>query len=157
MFDGWALVRETQTVSAHSKLKEWWAKTGVLVPIERISDDRIVALEARYKIRLPPDFRAYLSESSPVRQNWDEEMGNWWPFSRIKNIPEEYDSRFTPENADKYLFFLDHCVWCWAWAISCADDATYGSIVTIGGPEKVVAASFSEFVDRYVSDWLSVS
>ena len=144
-------------MSAYSKLQEWWSETGVQVDVERIPDERIIALEDRYQLKLPADFRAYLSYSSPVAENWDREMGNWWPFSRIKNIPEEYSYPYVPENSDKYLFFLDHCIWCWAWAISCADDATYGSIVTVGGPEKVVASSFSEFVDKYISDWISVS
>jgi hypothetical protein len=121
LFDGQARIRDAVTMNAHSKLQEWWSRTGIMVPVEVISNDRIIDLEARYDIKLPPDFRTYLSESSPVRHNWDEEMGNWWPFSRIKNIPDEYDSNFVPENAEKYLFFLDHCIWCWAWAISCVD------------------------------------
>jgi hypothetical protein len=97
-----------------------------------------------------------------MEENWDQEMGNWWPLSRIKNIPDEYEHAlpdFIPFRGGlKYLFFLDHCVWCWAWAISCADDDTHGKVAVIGHPnERYVADSFTEFVERYTRDWASVA
>ncbi|MDG2004462.1 MAG: hypothetical protein P8J20_14135 [Novosphingobium sp.] len=96
-----------------------------------------------------------------ARENWDEEMGHWWPLARIKNIPDEYGTDIPPfvsEGGRKCLFFLDHCIWCWAWAISCADDETQGKVLLIGGmDERFVADNFSEFVDRYTSDWFSVA
>lgn len=147
-------------MEAHLTLQAWWAKTDTKIPTELVSEQRITALEARYGIRLPLDFRAYLTSSCPKEQNWDNEMGNWWPLAQIKNLPDEYPhdvERFIAPNASKYLFFLDHCIWCWAWAISCADDESYGSIVLIGGPDRVVAPTFSEFVDRYTTDWISVT
>jgi hypothetical protein len=147
-------------MEAHLTLQAWWAKTGAEIPIEPISELRIAEFESRYGVILPSDFRAYLSHSCPKDENWDDEMGNWWPLARIKSLPDEYPHAVAPFiaiNASKYLFFLDHCIWCWAWAISCADDETYGSVVLIGGSDRVVASTFTAFVDRYTTDWLSVA
>jgi hypothetical protein len=146
---------------AHLRLQEWWSSTGADISIATRPDEHIKALLDRYDLAVPDDFRRYLSESSPTEENWDEEMGNWWPLERLKNIPDEYEYEvpsFIPERGRRFVFFLDHCIWCWAWAISCADDETQGKIVLIGGQdERFVADSFSEFVDRYTTAWLSVS
>lgn len=146
---------------AYLKLQEWWSDTGADIDTKARSDEHIKELVRRYDLNLPDDFELYLSESSPIAENWDDEMGNWWPLERLKNIPDEYEHElpsFIPEQGRKFLFFLDHCIWCWAWAISCADDDTRGKVVLIGGQDaRFVADSFSEFVDRYTADWLSVS
>jgi hypothetical protein len=94
-------------------------------------------------------------------------MGTWWEFERIKNIPDEYrDQSQSPEllrpaiarQAHKYLFFADYCIWCSAWAISCADDESRGNVAYIVGlgRDRIVASSFSDFVQKYTSDWQSV-
>ena len=87
-------------------------------------------------------------------------MGNWWPLARIKNISEEYPYALDPalsRVATKSLFFLDHCIWCWAWAVICTDDELCGSVVVVGSSDRIVAPSFSEFVARYTKDWGSVA
>ena len=62
------------------------------------------------------------------------------------------------EKAGKYLFFADDMAWCWAWAICCDGGEDHGKVALIGGaPDHVVARSFSEFVEAYVGDPLSVS
>jgi hypothetical protein len=125
------------------------------------SEAEIAELEARYDISLPEDFRQYLAHGVPVAENWDAEDGNWWPLEQIKSIAEEYPYSVTEpiaQNADKHLFFLDYMVWSWAWAISCADDETFGRVALIGGEsEAYVASSFTDFVERYAMDWFEVS
>lgn len=148
-------------MDAHQILNAWWSTTGAEIKCLRTPEGEIAALENRYGIKLPPDFRLYLQESAPADENWDAEDGNWWPVRRIQNVPEEYDHAvggLIARNAAKHLFFLDYSIWAWAWAISCADDNTRGKVALIGGqPDGYVANSFGEFVERYTTDWMAIS
>lgn len=145
----------------HLTLRSWWSQTSAGIDTSATPESVVAALEARYGITLPDDFRLYIKEGVPTAENWDAEDGNWWPISRLKNIPEEYGQTVGEQiasSASKHLFFLDYSIWCWAWAISCADDETRGKVAIIGGsPDGYVADSFTEFVERYTSDWGSIS
>jgi hypothetical protein len=149
-------------VKAHLRLQQWWEETRAGIKTETIPEQYIAELENRYSLILPDDFRDYLRFSSPVGETWDARMGTWREFEQIKNIPDEYQYELAPaiaSQAHKYLFFVDHCIWCWAWAISCADDKSRGCVAFIGGApyDKIVASSFSDFVGKYISDWKSVA
>ncbi|WP_147385626.1 SMI1/KNR4 family protein [Oleomonas cavernae] len=143
---------------ARDELQCWWRRTAAGIVAEDVTDAQIRAPEARYDVVLPEDFRDYLRCSSPVEFNLDEHFGNWWGIREIKNIPDEWGPEIgplVPGRADQYLFFLDHCFWAWAWAISCADDESRGKVVLIAGIEhdKVVADSFTDFVRKYTRSW----
>jgi len=57
----------------------------------------------------------------------------------------------------QYLFFADYCIWCWAWAIACTNDGNRGKVAVIGGaPDRFVADSFSDFVQKYLASPTSV-
>jgi hypothetical protein len=139
----------------------WWFETAAGIKTKATPEADIAALEARYGVALPADFRQYLAVGVPTAENWDAEDGNWWPTERIKNIPDEYEhpvSAVVARSSAKHLVFLDYNIWSWAWAISCAEDETYGKVAVIGGhPDGYVADSFAEFVERYTTDWMSVS
>ena len=125
------------------------------------SDEQIRLLQSRYDLTLPNDFRTYLQTVCPATDLWDVEDGNWWSFDRIKNIPDEYRYEISEPtvaaHASRYLFFMDYLIWSHAWAISCTDDENRGRVVFIGGmPDCFVADSFTDFVERYVKDWMSV-
>jgi hypothetical protein len=126
-----------------------------------VPEQQIVELEKNYRVALPEDFREFLRLSSPVGEGMDTEMVTWWSFGRVKNIPDEYPHALAPIISDegkKYLFFADYCIWCWAWAISCADDGSRGKVALIAGHthDRFVANSFSDFVQKYLSDPRSV-
>ena len=144
----------------HLLLQAWWSKTAAGIATRKTPDNELAALEARYSISIPSDFRKYLKEGLPDAENWDAENGNWWPINRLKNIPEEYKyplNTVVVQNTAKHLVFLDYLQWCWAYAISCADDETRGKVALIGGlPDGYVADSFAEFVERYTTDWVSI-
>ena len=145
----------------HLILQLWWKKTAASIDTQRTPEAHLAALEARYSLSLPDEFRTYLREGVPTNENWDAEDGNWWPLARIKNIPDEYEQPVSgpiARNAAKHLFFLDYSIWSWAWAISCANDETWGKVALIGGAlDGYVANSFAEFVDRYTTEWMSIS
>lgn len=144
----------------HLILQEWWSQTRAGITTQSTPEAEIEALEARYGIFLPDDFRTYLKHGVPSEENWDENDGNWWPISRIKNIPDEYPHAVNEpisSNMSNHLVFIDYSIWSWAWSISCANDNTRGKIAIIGGGDCYVAGSFAEFVDRYITNWGSLT
>jgi hypothetical protein len=155
-FDGSVEVKRSSALKAYQTLQLHWRETGAIVPTTEPAAEAVGALERKYGIRFPDDFREYLLHACPKDDFWDEQMTIWWPLSRIKNIPEEYAHRVRDEAiarcANKYFFFADYMIWCWAWAIACTEDVNRGRIVVISGYDRFVANSFAEFVDQYVVD-----
>ena len=159
------LSRKNHDVEAHLKLQRWWKESSKGV-FTTTSPMQIRELERRYTVSLPEDFKAYLSASSPVDELWDGESTAWWHFDRIRNIPDEYEHEISnPQigiSQSQYLFFADYSIWCWAWAVSCTNDGNRGKVAIIGGvpiggaSDRFVADSFSEFVQKYLSDIRSV-
>jgi hypothetical protein len=118
----------------------------------------VIALEQRYDLRLPPDFRDYLLFAAPrVDAGMDDEGIDWWPVSRIKNVPDEYEhpvAGWLQTDAAGYLFFADLLVWCWAWAICCRG-SDYGKVAVLGvgvARERFVTENFSDFIELYLTD-----
>lgn len=67
------------------------------------------------------------------------------------------DDAVIAAEAHSYLFFADYSIWCWAWAICCGDGPNRGKVALVGGaPDRIVADSFSDFVERYLRDPASV-
>ncbi len=118
---------------------------------------RVAAIEARYAVTLPEDFRRYLVEACPDNDRWDNDNTAWWGLKEIKSLGEDYAHPVTGELAghvkDKYLVFADYMVWCWAWVIACADDEHRGKVAIIGAsPDRFVADSFDDFLRIYAED-----
>jgi hypothetical protein len=157
-----AMLSRRSQLPPYQKLQRYWLQTGSDVQTTTPGERAVVALEQKYHVRLPEDFRDYLLHSCPSSENnWDSESTCWWPLGRIKNIPEEYKHEISNPavagDASKYIFFADYCMWCWAWAIACGDDENRGKIAVIGGSDNFVADSLAQFVDRYINDAQSVA
>lgn len=134
------------------RLRRWFEQEDI--SIAPATADQIADLERRCDVALPDSFRTYLSTLAPAEENWDAEMGNWWPIERIRTVPQEVD--WGEAAHAQYLVFADYSIWCWAWAIACTDDANRGRIIVLGAGEKFVADSFDAFVDKYLTDNISV-
>jgi hypothetical protein len=146
-------------VKPWEKLQRYWAETDSGVVTGPKTEAQIAALEARYDIVLPEDFREYLLNSCPGERAWcfDDASTDWWPLGRIKVVEEELEGpKIKEANRPywRYLFFADGYIWCWAWAICCdRGDADYGRIRVFGRePDRFVAESFAEFVDLHVTE-----
>lgn len=137
----------------HHKLIRYWEETNLNIAFGPSSEDSVAALEKRYGIAFPEDFRAYLLEVSLEDDQLDEHCTEWWSLQRIKNIPDEYEYPIeNPEitqDSQFYIFFADYMFWCWAWAICCKPGKNYGRIVQIG-TDRFVAENFAEFIDFYL-------
>ena len=143
--------------SVQTRLAKWLGTGSVgAAELER-RELAVRKVEQETGLSLPEDFRLYLLHASPIDQAWDDEMVIWWPIERLKTIPDEYEGPIGLEgvaaSAAEWLFFADYCLWCWAWAICCGEGEDRGRIALIGGsPDRIVADSFTEFVDRHLSD-----
>ena len=71
------------TVDACSILQRWWAKTDAAVVGGSASEDQVRALEQRYNVSLPEDFRAYLRTACPAAECWDAEGTAWWSLALL--------------------------------------------------------------------------
>jgi hypothetical protein len=145
--------------ATHDILRDWWrghdGPTG-----EPIPEEAVAAFEERHRLILPVDFRAYLLHAAPVAEEMDAEGTTWWPFERLRTLPEE-----CPGDAPapillgrdaQCVVFADHLIWCWAWAICCGDDENHGKVMLVSGDDRFVADSFTDFVRRHVKDWSSL-
>lgn len=119
----------------------------------------VAALEARYRVRLPPDFRDYVLHACATRDDgglMDDQFAAWWGLDRIRSVREEYLYRLTDpelEDArDTALFFADFANWAMAWAICCRPGSGFGRVFVVSGEDRVVADSFAAFVDGYARD-----
>src|SRR3954463_12154981 len=112
-------------MAAHEALLRWWQRTPQQVTKPADAEQSVAALEARYGVTLPDDFRSYLLHAAPAEDLWDDGDINWWSLGRIKNIPDEYQHELgngeIAAESGKYLFFADLLFWCWAWAICCSE------------------------------------
>ena len=127
-----------------------------------IVEQEIAEAERRYAVRLPTDFRACLMRVGPgIEEIWDDADNLWWPAGRLRNLPDEYEHGSTNPavtcDAHEYIFFADHMIWCWAWAICCGEGENRGKVAVIGtSGDAFVADSFSDFVVRYLHDPFSI-
>jgi hypothetical protein len=147
----------------YQKLAQYWATTDAGVVTTAVSEAKVVALEAKYGVQFPPDFREYLRSICPANESdaLDHECTDWWSLDRITSVRAECNYPVKNKelwgNEDKYIIFADGYIWCWAWAISCSDDENRGRIAIIGlDDDRFVASSFQEFIDLYIQDYYSV-
>ena len=133
-------------------------------PNAAVRQARVAALEGRYGLRLPEDFRLHLLDPA-ADQGWTDNRGiEWWATHRIRNVPDECGA--TPEDQvhpeiekelDHYLIFADFLCWCYAWAICCSEGRNRGKVARVGsGGDLFVADSFSDFVALARNDTLAI-
>ena len=131
------------------RLLHWWDRepTAAL-------DAELRALEQRYAIKLPEDFRRYLEAAMPEGNEWDDEGTRWFPLADIRSLREEcanWDSD-SALDSDRLLVFADYLIWCYAWAVDCSETENRGKVALITGKDHYVADSFDAFVELYIRD-----
>ncbi|WP_434403290.1 SMI1/KNR4 family protein [Sphingobium sp. DN12] len=147
--------------------KQWlrtaWAGGEFYEPPPSDAWSQIEALEERYGIRIPEDFRDYLGDVAPNEDFMDDIGVTWWSIKNIKNIPDECPTSpgdinpLIEEESDKYLIFSDFLIWCYAWAICCSEGENRGKIALIGGsPDCFVADDFRQFVALELADSITI-
>lgn len=148
------------SLPAHEMLARYWGYEGDHPKPMAAAEIAVRDLEQRYGITLPNDFRTYLLTVAPDREHWDGGDANWWPLSRIRNVPEQnqypLDNPDVTARAQRCVYFADYMIWCWAWVICCEEGEFYGKVAVIGSDDRWVADNFTDFVHHYIADPLSV-
>jgi hypothetical protein len=120
---------------------------------KRASEDEIQAFELRNGVKLPVDLREYFQRLNGI----DLAPGffRFWPLSRL--IPLKSPS-FTILAADRYFIFSDYMVGTLYYAIYLGQDPFLQNRVILPDfpSQPVIAKSFSEFVELYLTDSLKL-
>jgi len=145
--------------SPHQRLLFHWKALSYQRAVSH-GEPQVASLEAHYDVVLPADFREYLLHACSTLDDGGEmdEFNSWWGLERIRSVVEECDDQspmILATNPRKTLMFADHLIWCWAWAICCDGGPNHGRVL-VTGPDRWVADSFAEFIDRYVADQQSL-
>lgn len=131
----------------------WGGEAGQRYSHELVARE-VAELERRYRVKLPPDFRAYLLHAAPVEELFDDHLTAWWPIGRINTVSQVWGEwpegdRKSPvaRETGSWLVFADGMIMAWAWAICCSDGPDRGRVALLSGPDtSVVADEFREFV-----------
>ncbi len=148
----------------YNALADFWASSDPKSYSPYGADDHIKALEERYSLRLPEDFRSYLLHAAPCTTYMNDFGTQWWAASEIKSIADECPdgppgeaNHEIDQEKHAYLVFSDYLIWCYAWAICCSDGPNRGRVALIGGvPDAFVADSFRQFLSLELNDDLSI-
>jgi hypothetical protein len=144
-----------------SKLTEHWMSMNLQLAAGN-SEERVREFETRHGVIFPTDFKEYLlCVNGMVQaggQDCDPNGFAFWPLARVQSIVKECaeHSLSPPEVSDKdsYFVFADYLQWSWAYAIRLSSNPSDPNPVIHVGTirTKIVAPSFSEFVDSYIQD-----
>ena len=119
-------------------------------PRPGISKDAIRAFERREGVTLPDDMALYF-ETIDGMDHIDEEVFCFWPLEKVEPAGRNFDG---PAG---YLAFADFMINSNAYGIRVQGGA-FGEVVALYGSGKLkpVASSFTEFLRKYMSDWMSL-
>lgn len=145
----------------YQKLIQRWSAEGLTV-VPGVSEEGLRRFEMKSGARLAsvPDFREYLLNVDGMAQiggqDCDEKGFAFWPLSLIKSVPEECPARKVEvprvDDIGNYFTFADYMQWSWAYAIHVSQNGA-GEVLQFGTPSpRIVAGSFSEFVESYLAD-----
>jgi cell wall assembly regulator SMI1 len=139
------------------RLHTHWLAQGIELP-PGVTEDRLNEFETHFGVTLPADLREYFLHVDGMGEpfKWDTDLFNFRPLSEVESIS---DLEIVLEDRSSYFVIADHSIWLPAFAIRLKPSATgTHPVVAIQSDEKggygstVVAGSFTEFAERYLSD-----
>jgi len=138
-----------------------WRDAGLEVR-PGVQPSAILAFETRYSVPLPADMREYFLTIDGMEDELDPGTNRFWPLHMVKPVEDELTERHKDRLAYPGCFvFVDHCVWCFAWAVRLDRDpspvsGTVFQVTASEVPGRPIAPSFTAFVEMYLSDQYSV-
>jgi hypothetical protein len=141
------------------QLIELWQRAGITVR-PPASLEAIRAFESKYNVVVPDDMRAYFLAVDGMQDELDPGMNRFWPLEMVKPVEEELSERHKDRLAYPGCFvFVDHCIWCLAWAVRLSKESSSGPVVQVTAseiPGRQIAPSFTAFVEMYLGNQYSV-
>jgi SMI1 / KNR4 family (SUKH-1) len=140
-----------------SRLLTHWADAGAQ-PAGGVTEEEIEAFQRTHNIRMPNDLRSYFLKVNGMKPDWHcDQDGNgftFWPLARLHCLgPVAYPGPGESTDCPTFFVFADYLASCWDYAIGLWSREREGNaILLINSPNKIVANSFSEFVDLCVLD-----
>ena len=128
----------------------YWHAQGV--PTGTGATERaIAAFERSNGVRLPADVRAYFARVNGTAK-YDDQGIVFRPLDQVESVAASYrPNEWTGSEAATYFLFADYLAATWEFAIQLSPDPEAPAPVAVmWGPLSVVAASFSEFMERYL-------
>jgi hypothetical protein len=145
------------------RLKNYWQEQGVKFN-PGATPSEITSFESRHHVRLPRDLRHfYLTVNRMDNDKADSDNFTFLPLSSVKSVAEELvNLRGTPDysqigailpDASRWFVIVDFLVTSAVYAISLAA-AEANPVIRIddGHSYRVVATSFSSFLERYMAN-----
>lgn len=104
------------------------------------------AFESTFNVRCPDDFAAYLTTLGGMKDGtWDQHLIRFWPLPEIRPVED------VPGYVD-YFVFADYSISAHEYAVQCGRSNRSDVVLVGAATPRTVAATFSEFVARYLDD-----
>jgi hypothetical protein len=147
------------------RLRAHWLAQGIQSP-PGVLEAHLKQFEMYFGVVLPDDMRAYflhmngMGDVFTVDNNlfWDNDLFRFWPLQEVAQAHGHYKD-LGIEDESSFFCFADHSICLPAYAIRLTASGTAAhQVIAIqseqngGYSASVVAGSFSEFVDRYLTD-----
>jgi hypothetical protein len=143
------------------RLIDLWRDAGLTIR-PGVDPSAIRAFEARYRVTLPDDLRAYWMTVDGMEDDLDPGLNRFWPLGMVRPVPDE----LSDIHPDRWAYpgcyvFADHCIWCLGWAVRLGSQSAEfsGPVFQVTGgdpPGRQVAPSFAAFAEMYLADPTSV-
>jgi len=139
------------------KLADRWRSENLRIrpPATR---QAIELFEQTNNVILSSDLRTYFLTVDGMDDELDSGMNRFWPLTHLKLVENE----LTDIHGDRWSYpgcfvFVDHCIWCLAWAVrlNAEPSEVSGPVFQVTGsdkPGREVAPSFSRFLEMYLQD-----
>jgi hypothetical protein len=147
--------------TSYKRLIDHWTAQGLKIAAGA-TEREVVSFESQNRVSLPEDFREYFLKVNGMVQDFENSCDQtgfaFWPLSLVTSVAKECAKRSPTEptfrDPESYFVFADYLQWSWAFAIHIdANSPDDGQVVHVGTLRpKVVAGSFTEFVNLYLQD-----
>lgn len=144
----------------YEHLNRYWYDRQLNSPGGGVDDHAISVFEARYSVRLPLDIRLYFLHvngmSTQGGHDVDDNGFSFLPLTDVRTVADFSASMGwkleTSVGRDTAFVFVDYLQWSCAYAFETASPHS-GAIYLLGFQEpKIVAPSFSKFIELYLAD-----
>jgi len=134
------------------RLRDYWRGLACVNP-RPASAEEIVAFEKRHKVQMPPLVREYFETLNGTQEGEshmeDEELISFWHLDQLQ--PLEDRPSVSPLHVPSFFLFADWSINAHEWAVQLTDNSsTRGPVAIMYDPPQQVAASFEEFLRRYL-------